>query len=257
MRPILTVAFVISTCNGFCQQVTTSVKEWKSYPVPANKDTLSNYILQHDTDWTVVSVDNTIAAVNTRVKPAESLPFKIMASKKEQYKFSQEYTVIKVDDGYLIGFRRGEWGGNLYWFSNDGGNRYEISTDQVNQFIKQDNKIYAIEGLSHLGISAGRMISINKDNGKWKVKEFLKFDAEPEAIDIDSKKDFIIVTAKGLYSATVTAAIHPVVADAFWHRYLYPTSLIVQNDIVYIGMRKGIFKYDLKTKKQEWLMPGH
>ena len=37
--------------------------------------------------------------------------------------------------------------------------------------------------------------------------------------------------------------------------FLYPTSMVIQNDVVYVGMRGGVFKFDLTTRKEEWLLP--
>jgi len=43
--------------------------------------------------------------------------------------------------------------------------------------------------------------------------------------------------------------------NAFWDSisYLYLNSLAIQNDIAYIGMRRGVFKFNLRTKKQDGL----
>ena len=34
---------------------------------------------------------------------------------------------------------------------------------------------------------------------------------------------------------------------------LYPNSVIIDNEIAYFGMRGGILKLNIETKKQEWL----
>ncbi len=110
----------------------------------------------------------------------------------------------------MVGFRRGEWGGSLYWFSKSGNQKYEISSHQINQFIKRNNKIYGIEGLSHLGISEGRMVQIQKSNNKWKAREYLKFNAEPEGIATNSNGEFIVVTSKDLIRIASKSKIYPI-----------------------------------------------
>jgi len=49
--------------------------------------------------------------------------------------------VLEVEDGYLVGFHGGEFGGDLYWFSKNGQKKYKISGDNIVQFIKRDSKI--------------------------------------------------------------------------------------------------------------------
>ena len=34
---------------------------------------------------------------------------------------------------------------------------------------------------------------------------------------------------------------------------LYPNNLIIKDDIIYAGMRGKVYKYNLLTKKQDWL----
>ena len=48
--------------------------------------------------------------------------------------------------------------------------------------------------------------------------------------------------------------IYYVGSRGFWG-HLYPTSMVIQNDVVYVGMRKGVYKFDLATRKEEWLLP--
>ena len=119
----------------------------------------------------------------------------------------------------------------------------------------RDNKIYAIEGLAHLSMSEGSIVEIKKDNGKWTSKEYLKLPSAPEAIELDSKNNFIIVTSSSLLSIDNYNHIDTLIATGMWDSYLYPNSLVNQNDILFIGMRKGVFKYNLLTKKDEWLLP--
>jgi hypothetical protein len=162
-------------------------------------------------------------------------------------------SMLKVDDGYLVGFYRGEWGGSLFWFSKDGKKYYQISDDELVQFIKRNGKNYAIQGLAHLGMSEGGVIKIEKINGKWKSKEYLKLPTAPDAIALDND-DFIIVTSKSLLKVDNNIKISVLIDRAVWYNGLYPNSIVVKKNIVYAGMRAGVFKYNLTTNKQNWLL---
>ena len=259
---------------------TTFLKNWASHPVPTDKDTISKY--NHAlNDWVVYFDGDEIRVDDVRnygrySRVKNKLPFEIRQSNSQMTIISAPLAglidVIEVEDGYLVGFNRGEWGGELYWFSKNGKKRYEISGHQIVQFIERDNKIYAIEGLAHLTMTGGSIIEIEKQKRKWVAKEFLKLDTAPEAIQLDSKGNFIVVTfgtswsldksgktvinaTPGLFSIDREANIETLVEDGILGYYLYPSSMVIQNDVVYIGMRKGVYKYDLATKRDEWLLP--
>jgi len=138
--------------------------------------------------------------------------------------------------------------------------------------VKRDDKIYAIAGLAHLTTSKGSIIEIEKKKKKWVATEYLKLPTAPVAIQLDSKGNFIVVTfgtnwsfekagnyvinaTPGLFSIDRNANIDILVKNGMWGDYLYPSSMVIQNDVVYIGMRKGVYKFDLATKKDEWLLP--
>jgi hypothetical protein len=57
-----------------------------------------------------------------------------------------------------------------------------------------------------------------------------------------------------LLSVDINKNTDTLIATGMWD-YLSPGSLVIKNDIVFIGMRKGVFKYNLVTKKEEWLLP--
>ena len=77
----------------------------------------------------------------------------------------------KVWDGWLIGFNKGEWGGSLYWFSDDGLSNYKISKARFNlvDFISISNRILALEGLDH-GLSRGSVFELFADKVPWQME---------------------------------------------------------------------------------------
>ena len=278
--------FLMFSFSTFGQENMTFLKNWKTYPVPTNKDTIRKYN-SAKSDWMVYYEEDEIRVDdirNLKINPIAKLPFDVFQSSYEVKDINGEkhiivtgpeeggVDVVEVKDGYLIGFNRGEWGGDLYWFSKNGKEKYKISGHQIVQFIKRDNKIYAIEGLAHLSMSRGSIIEIEKKEGKWITKEFLKLPTAPEVIQLDSKENFIVVTfgtdwsfdkggksvihaTPGLFSIDRKANIVTLVKDGIWGDDLYPSSMVIQNDVVYIGMRKGVYKFDLVTKRDEWLLP--
>lgn len=159
---------------------------------------------------------------------------------------------VKLDEGYLIGFDNGEFGGSLYWFDNDGIENYKISNGNIKDILKVDNRIIVTEGLAHLNSDKGQILELQLIDGKWVSKKFLDLENVPYSSQLNSKNELIILTSKQLLKISLDKEITELITEGFWSS-LYPNSSIILNDIIYFGMRNGILKMDLKTHKAEWL----
>ena len=254
------------------------LKSWKTYSIPENIMWYSSA----KNNWIVYLDGNEI-----RVVDETSYTYKQnLANKKLPFKVEQAglTDAVWAEDGYLVGFNNGEWGGKLYWFSKNGKKKYEIARSSPIQFIKRSNIFYAITGLSHLGMSDGNIIKIEKEEKKWVAKKYLKLPDAPNAIQLDSKNNMLVFTVSGLYSIDEEANLNtlavkfrrptipiielpgsvdtlrviqkPIEVCPKWvWGFLNPSSMVIQNDVVYVGMRGGVYKFDITTKKEEWLLP--
>lgn len=256
MKRFLFILAALISVNSFARQAPLFVDEWKSYPVPDNKDSLIKY--NYAKNWYVTIKKNKMQASIVK-KQGDTIPFKIPinSSKSIFDKFYGEQNIIKVNDGFLIGFYAGEWGGRLYWFSKDGKQNYKISDHMVIQFIKRQKRLYAIQGSAHMGESYGSIIELNKVDGRWTAKEYLHLPSAPAGIVLYKATNFIVITPSSLLQINKDATITTLIEKGFWKTYLYPRpeNIKIKNNIAYFGMRGGIFKYDLTTMNQEWLMP--
>jgi hypothetical protein len=252
MKYILQILAILFPILCFSQQNLISIDNWKSLTIESIQDSLNSYNRYAKDHWNVIIKDRNIYATNMEI--SNNPPFKVLLSEKEEFFFEGRKIILKVDSGYLIAFNRGEWGGALYWFSNDGKMHYEISEHSIVQFIKRGDRIFAIEGLAHMGISIGGIIEITKEENSWTSVEFLKLPYAPEAASLDSTNNFVIITTDNLLSVDSNANIKTLISEGFWAYYLNPSSMAIKNNIAYIGMINGIFKYNLETGKQEWLM---
>lgn len=184
------------------------------------------------------------------------LPFKTPTPKSysKMEEFSGKRSFIKVDDGYLVAFWRGEFGASMFWFSDDGTSNYKIPGASAVQFISRDGEIFAINGLAHLNMSSGRILKITKVNDKWVASTYVELPFAPYTILLDSKNDFIVVMSNNLIRVTKKKKIRTILKTDFWEG-LYPTSSVIEDDNVYIGMRKGIYQFNLGTRESKWLLP--
>jgi len=162
-----------------------------------------------------------------RVKGVE-LPFKIVPKAVDEYDFGGRQVNLKVDNGWLVGFDKGEWGGNLFWF-NEKGTKYEkITSGNIKNLFKINGKIYATEGLAHLYLSSGQIFAVELVYGKWTVEKKIDLPNTPYATTLTKDKEFLIG--------------------------LYPNSILIDKQTIYIGMRAGILRTQFGSiDKQEWL----
>lgn len=156
----------------------------------------------------------------------------------------------RVDDGWIAAYNSGEFGAAVYWFSADGKSRSKLSEHQINQFMVDDGRIFAVEGLAHLMLSRGSMIEVRKEKGQWCAEEFLPLPGSAEAIAQVSSGDYVIVTSDMLLRANLDKELTVLVPNGDWGP-LYPNSVAIADDgSIYIGMRQFVVKCKLSRSVQ-------
>jgi len=65
------------------------------------------------------------------------------------------------------------------------------------------------------------------------------------------------MTNKSLFKIDTGRKIITIVKNGFWHNAFYSSTIstAIKDSVVYVGMRAGVYKYNLLTGKQEWLLP--
>jgi len=258
MRPHLyTILLLLNfTFHAKSQTDDREFKKWQYFNVPSNEDTVYSYNLC-DTNWIVYKKNKLLLTRQMGdTTDWEYLPFKTPTPKSysKMEEFSGKKSFIKVNDGYLVAFWRGEFGASMFWFSDDGTSNYKIPGASAVQFISRDGEIFAINGLDHLNMSSGRILKISKVNDKWVASTYVELPFAPYTILLDSKNEFIVVMSNNLIRVNKNKRIKTILKTDFWQG-LYPTSSVIEYDNVYIGMRKGIYQFNLRTKESKWLLP--
>jgi len=165
----------------------------------------------------------------------------------------------RVDDGWLVGFNHGEWGGALYWYSPDGKNKYKVSDHQIVDFFSLPNGIHAIEGMAHLSINRGSIIRIarSEPHSHWKAITVTSLFAKPYAISMHRDNAMLITLSNSLISVDTDYNISILLHDPPWGN-LFPNSSVLSSDQqkLYIGMRQFVGEFDIPTKKVRLLIPS-
>lgn len=161
--------------------------------------------------------------------------------------------VKKVGNGYLVGLNKGEFGGSLHWFSSDGDSSYRISRGLVNYIFENNGKIFIAHGLAHMGSDDGGINEMVFADEKWKIGVGIDLNYNPQVF-LPFKKQVLMVTSKTILLFSGLHKIKYIKKDGFWD-ILYPQTAVLINDELYVGMRGGIYKINLTSRKEQWLMP--
>lgn len=157
---------------------------------------------------------------------------------------------LTLEDGTLLGIDRGEWGGALTFTPNSKQNEQTIKRGNIKFIFKYNGKIYFIEGLAHLSNSEGALYELQKKDTAFTYNKILDFDDAPEAFTICNNQ-FLIATYKNFFIVT-NFKKQLIFKDVFWSG-LCPNSIAAIDDkSVFLGMRSGIAKLDLKNKKLKY-----
>jgi hypothetical protein len=148
---------------------------------------------------------------------------------------------VKVFNGWIVGLDAGEFGGNLKWYSENNKENYKIS-GMVHQLEKNDNSVFALTGLYHMGLSEGYLLKIdfNKQKNKWISDVFYKCEKYPFAFT-RIRDNIYILTASDLIKIDSNKNVQVLIKNGFWD-FAYPNSMTFYKGSIYVGMRGGIMK---------------
>lgn len=154
----------------------------------------------------------------------------------------------KVFNGWLVSSWCLEFG-NLKWYSENGGQSYQISQTPYHKFVQYNNKLLGFENSSHLGIGGGGIdeIVFNQGTKRWELVEiYTSRDSYPVVI-MSKNDDEYIVTSSRIEKRTIDGPFKTLAKD-IWTAHSVPNSIVFYKDALYLGMPGGILK--VEEKKQ-------
>ena len=226
------------------------ISELKTNPIPTNED------VRNFNSWKpfVVSIKDDIPYYDfsgEKWNKKAEFDFEIEREKENKAYFSHPTSALKVKNGWLVGFNRGEWSGALYWYSNNGKEKYLIKDKNVHNILQLGDRIYITQGLAHLGGDFGTVSEIVFNNKKWFVAKTEKLSGCPFQSTVFNDK-LLIITTKNIVLANSYLELTEKMENGFWSG-LYPNSVITEKNTAYIGMRGGILKVNLENGNKDWL----
>jgi hypothetical protein len=178
----------------------------------------------------------------------------------DQYQESPlQISKVETRDGWLIGFNEGEWGGALYWFGNGSQENYKILDHQIIRLFSTPKGIFALSGLSHLGVTGGSLEQVSQPTkpGKWQVKTIQNFSLAPYSVSMSRDGTLFVVLSGALVSLDQDHKLNTLLLAPEWEGLLPNSSVLSEDENkLYVGMRKFVGEFDLKTKKLRYWVPN-
>lgn len=165
--------------------------------------------------------------------------------------------VLRVDDGWLVGFNFGEFGGRLWWTDPQGRNAYHVSDPGKNcdgkptppgtrgyehtitnivSLQRTGARALAVSGLSHLDVSIGEISRVERLDGKWQTCRLNDLGGVPHAVVADGPQ-WLVLAESGLVRFDADGGMRRLGRFAFLKPGLYPNSMVKMPDgTIFVGM---------------------
>ena len=154
-----------------------------------------------------------------------------------QYRFSNSASryVLRIDNGYLIGRDFGEFGGGLYFVSLDGEDTYEIDPVQrIRKIFNYHGRVLAIAGMGEDAI-----LELYQENGSWRIRKLVNLLEEPRLV-VPGHDDLLVLSNQYLCRVTPDFQVLPLVRAPFHSWINRPSSMLVDNEDLYIATGAGV-----------------
>ncbi|MDR0276200.1 MAG: hypothetical protein LBI48_12880 [Burkholderiaceae bacterium] len=126
-------------------------------------------------------------------------------------------------------------------------------------FFSLPDGLHAIEGLSHLSMSEGSVIRIERPQpgARWQAATVTKLPFAPYAVSVRRDGTALVTLSDSLVQIDDGRGIVTLLSDPPWGG-LYPNSSVLSPDEhkLYIGMRQFVGEFDISTKKLRLLVPS-
>lgn len=104
---------------------------------------------------------------------------------------------LRVADGWIAGSNRGEWGGELVFIS-DSGDQQIIADTNVEDVHLLGDRVVAVTGLAHLGISEGDILQLSRsESGIWTSAPWRSLPGAPQSSTLVETGELLVNVANG------------------------------------------------------------
>jgi hypothetical protein len=242
MKKIYAIIFFLTLYHLSHAQQIPDLTDWRLDSLPigdridAANQSLNNWIfIKKDDKWH-------IEQNSFKREQGDKFPFTTDFIDKNLKEIIGNRFVKKTSDGFLVGLNKGEFGGGLYFIKTDGLDGYQMANFlNIRSIFEYNSRYFSIEGLAHLGAQRGQIIEIFKEDDLWKYKSLTQLIEAPNLI-ADFNNEKLIVTSQYILRFGQDFKITEILKSPFYWGMLYPSSILIDRNDIYLAMRQGILK---------------
>jgi hypothetical protein len=187
----------------------------------------------------------------------DPLPFDIEPGKAAEGLAGDRHAK-RVNDGWLVGFDAGEFGGALWWFSADGGARKRLASENVAALADSPKGVLALVGLAHMGSDRGRVLLVGEGpDGDRPLETIADLGSAPTAFAQESADSLVVVTHKRFLRVKSSGEVEPLLAPEV--HFPYANSLALsKSGVIHVGMRHFVLRLSPSNEgyRAEWFVPS-
>lgn len=212
---------------------------------PAPEDLSCAGYMRSGNRWVVSTLAGRVAVTEqSTAETVDPLPFSVS---RHRDRLGSRH-VLQVDDGWLVGYDGGEFGGALWWFSGEGSRSYRVGPSgkpleavslPVLGFVQFAGQKLVFRGLDHLTLRAGAAFSIQEASGRWRLVPFAQLDGQAFAWLLREGR-LIVLTASGIWSVDGVGGIRQ--EFRFGEGWPWPTSLAADQSSLYVGLPRYVLQ---------------
>ncbi len=201
-------------------------------------------------DWYEAHLDSgKLALDEAPMRKTVPIPAPLATRMSPQHAEVVKYIFEEVD-GYLVMFDHGEFGGGIEWYEKSGGPprsitigavRGELVPQNVNRAMAVDGVLYVLQGLSHMGFSAGQFSALWREHDHFTSRVIARYRSEPVDWIFQTDGTWLVLTWEAIWKTSNNGEVELIarLPDVLE----YPNSLSGTPDgTLYIGGRGAILR---------------
>jgi hypothetical protein len=164
--------------------------------------------------------------------------------------------VLEVEQGYLVAYDSGEFGGGLYWYDSMGELRQKLFGENVVRLSLTGEGVLAFSGLAHMLTDVGHATLLRFERESWRALHKLDVTGSPTAFLDESERSVVLATRNRIVrvsDARRVEVIHGTRFD-FWGA----NSLVRDRDgTLYLGSKYIVVRLEPQAVgyAETWLAP--
>jgi hypothetical protein len=254
----LLLSLLLTAAAGCNAEAQSSPTGWVNYPMPESDSSAMQCANYSELEWRVLLSEAGTAQIVPRPKPYRARSSKLPAGVKRQKGMIGAESNFKLQNGWLLGFDAGEFGGGL-WFADVDGKTQELSSQNVHGFVATQQGVLVFVGLAHMGLDSGKVLIVPyKITSKTDLRTLGELDGAPEAVSRLSDDTALVITTQGISQIASSGVSKTLLRRRFGG--LYPNSIMSASDsTIYAGMRLFVVRLVPQSGEytEQWLVPDN